>query len=184
MTKLAEALPLNPTMTTVFRTAGLWHDVGKAHEAFQKMLCGEDVARCSTLWAKSANKEGTNARAGFRHELASALAWLSAGPTEAQERDLVACLIAAHHGKVRLSIRALPDEKGDKDNPDCLFARGAWHQDELPAIPGLTEEPVTLDLRLMQMGEGEYGTSWLSRMIFLRERFGPFYLAWLETVHT
>jgi hypothetical protein len=34
----------------------------------------------------------------------------------------------------------------------------------------------------MQMGEGEYGPSWLARMIALRERFGPFYLAWLETL--
>ena len=182
VTTLAESLSLDSTMTAIFHTAALWHDVGKAHPAFQKMLRGDDATRLDTLWAKSANKDGTRERAGFRHELASALAWLSAGPTDATERDLIAYLIAAHHGKVRLSIRALPDEKGDPANPDGLYARGVWHDDKLPAVSGTVAQPVTLDLRLMQMGEGEHGPSWLARMIGLRDRLGPFRLAYLETL--
>jgi hypothetical protein len=96
------------------------------------------------------------------------------------ERDLIAYLIAAHHGKVRLSIRSLPDEKGDPKDVERLFVRGVWHGDQLPAVPGINSYPITLDLRFMQMGEREYGQSWLARMIALRDRLGPFRLAWLE----
>ncbi len=179
---LMEALSLDPTMTDIFRSAAKWHDVGKAHPAFQKMLRGDDATRLDTLWAKSANKESTCERARFRHELASALAWLSAGPTDATERNLIAYLIAAHHGKVRLSIRALPDEKGDPANPDGLYTRGIWHDDKIPVVSGTVAQPITLDLRLMQMGEGEHGPSWLARMIGLRDHLGPFRLAYLETL--
>lgn len=182
VTKLTEALSLDATTTVLFRIAAKWHDVGKAHPVFQKMLRGDDATRLGTLWAKSANKGGTCERNGFRHELASALAWLSAGPAEAIERDLIAYLIAAHHGKVRLSIRALPDEQGDPANPDSLYGRGVWHNDVLPSVPGSVVQPVTLDLRLMQMGEDDYGPSWLARMIGLRDRLGPFQLAYFETL--
>ena len=154
----------------------------KAHPAFQKMLRGDDATRLDILWAKSANINGNCERAGFRHELDSAMAWLSAGPPNAAERDLIAFLIAAHHGKVRLSIRALPDEKGNPDNPDGLYARGVWHDVKLPAVSDTVAQPVTLDLRLMQMGEGEHGPSWLARSIGLRDRLGPFRLAYLETL--
>jgi CRISPR-associated endonuclease/helicase Cas3 len=182
------AMSFDSTMTDVFHSAAHWHDIGKAHEDFQNALrfgpCQPNDA--SAFYAKSKNPYNpaamTKERRGFRHELASALAWLSASPLDVPERDLVAYLIAAHHGKVRLSIRALPDEKGDTDKPDRLFARGIWDQDELPAVPGVTDKPVALDLSLMHMGEGESGPSWLCRMIALRDRFGPFYLAYLETL--
>jgi CRISPR-associated endonuclease/helicase Cas3 len=125
-------------------------------------------------------------RHGFRHELASALAWLLAAPSEAPERDLIAYLIAAHHGKVRLSIRSLPDETGDGKNPEKLFARGIWQDDILPAVPlgEITAPEITLDLSFMKMGEGEHGPSWLARAVALRDRtdLGPFRLAYLETL--
>jgi CRISPR-associated endonuclease/helicase Cas3 len=188
VTTLADALSLDPVMTVVFQTAALWHDVGKAHDEFQKALRFGSLQPADTevLYAKSRNPYDPKAlakeRHGFRHELASALAWLLAGPRDVTEGDLIAYLIAAHHGKVRLSIRALPDEKGDPANPDLLYARGIWHEDKLPAVPGIVAQPVTLDLGLMQMGEGEHGPSWLARMIALRDRLGPFHLAYLETL--
>jgi CRISPR-associated endonuclease/helicase Cas3 len=188
MSTLAAALSLDAALTAMFRTAASWHDTGKAHAEFQKALRFGPVKPedAGALYAKSKNpydrKAMNGARRGFRHELASALGWLSAGPADAPERDLVAYLIAAHHGKVRLSIRALPDEKGNPDRPDVLFARGIWNEDTLPAIPGLTLRPLTIDMRVMQMGEGEYGPSWLARMIALRDRLGPFRLAYLETL--
>jgi CRISPR-associated endonuclease/helicase Cas3 len=100
------------------------------------------------------------------------------------ERDLVAYLIAAHHGKVRLSIRSLPEEKPTPPDLDRLFARGIWDRDQLPAVPlgELTVAPVTLDLSIMQMGDGPSGPSWLSRMIALRDRLGPFRLAYYEAL--
>ena len=101
---------------------------------------------------------------------------------DTQDRDLIAYLIAAHHGKVRLSIRSLPDEKGDETQPDRLFARGIWDGDIIRPIPGLLDESATLHLSLMQMGEGPRGHSWLARTTTLRDQLGPFRLAWLETL--
>ncbi len=143
-----------------------------------------DAAREGTLWAKSAEQNRKCARRGFRHELASAIAWLLQSPADAANRDLVAYLIAAHHGKVRLSIRSLPEENGDPRDSERLFARGIWHGDKLPAIQfdGLAVPETTLDLSFMRMGEGPHGPSWLARTIALRDRLGPFRLALLETL--
>jgi CRISPR-associated endonuclease/helicase Cas3 len=165
---------------------------GKAHDEFQAMLVRNDVSRQDTLWAKSENKNGKCNRWGFRHELASALAWLLAesphapGKPGAIERDLVAYLIAAHHGKVRLSIRSLPEETGNPKTPDALYARGLWQDDILPAVSlgEFTTPEITLDLSFMKMGEGKHGQSWLARSVALRDRrdLGPFRLAYLETL--
>ncbi|HMO64210.1 MAG TPA: CRISPR-associated endonuclease Cas3'' [Verrucomicrobiota bacterium] len=180
---LATAINFAAEDKVALHTAALWHDVGKAHDAFQAMLRNGDDPLAHTLWAKSASLDGKCQRPGFRHELASALAWLLAGPDDAPERDLVAYLIAAHHGKVRLSIRSLPNEP-TPDGEDRLFARGVWHGDKLPTVPlgKITVPSVTLDLSFMQMGEGPHGPSWLARTIALRDRLGPFRLAFLETL--
>lgn len=181
---IAATLALTAEETATLHTAALWHDIGKSHAAFQAMLRNGDVSREDTLWAKSANKDGKCLRRGFRHELASALGWLLAGPPDSPERDLVAYLIAAHHGKVRLSIRSLPEERGDTQDAERLFARGIWQGDKLPAIQfdGLAILETTLDLSFMKMGEGQHGPSWLARAIALRDRLGPFRLAFLEAV--
>lgn len=184
------ALPNEPKFTDALCTAALWHDIGKAHEEFQRMLRHCDPAKEGTLWAKSANKDGKCDRYGFRHELASALAWLLAdtpnapGKPGSRERDLVAYLIAAHHGKVRLSIRSLPDEKGDDKNQARLFARGIWDGEILKPVSlgELTTPEIPLDLSFMQMGEGRHGSSWLARAVALRDQLGPFRLAYLETL--
>lgn len=177
---IASAVGLMEEYQELLCLAALWHDVGKAHPVFQKMLCGEEEP--SELRAKSSRKNTKCTRSGFRHELASALAFLIASPADAPHRDLAAYIIAAHHGKVRLSIRSLPDEKGDETAPERLFARGIWDGDVLPVIPGLTTTPTELDLSLMQMGEGRLGPSWLARMIALRDAHGPFALAYLEAL--
>jgi len=41
---------------------------------------------------------------------------------------------------------------------------------------------LTLRLDVMQLGEGAMGPSWASRAAGLLERWGPFRLAWLETM--
>lgn len=129
-------------------------------------------------------------RKHFRHELASALSVLLC-PDDiipVAQRDLVAYLVASHHGKVRLSIRSLPNES-PRDGTG-RFARGVWDLDELPATPlgdGVTAPPVTLSLEPMELGLCEHEPfvgqhSWAERMMNLRDVLGPFRLAFLEAI--
>lgn len=187
--ELSKSLRLPESLWATLTTAALWHDVGKAHEQFQHRIV-EPVRNDPALappgegpWAKSghAKRPPPDSRPYFRHELASALAWLQLGP-ERDDRDLVAFLIAAHHGKVRLSIRSVPDERRPPEE-GRLFARGVWQGDALPAVglsDGTVVGPVKLDLTPMQLGEG----SWLERTLALRDdpKLGPFRLAFLEAV--
>jgi CRISPR-associated endonuclease/helicase Cas3 len=154
--------------------AARWHDAGKAHHVFQQALGGESDASLA---------KGPDllryARKGFRHELASGLAALANGCT-----DLEAYLSAAHHGKVRLSIRSLPTES-PPDDPSLRFARGIHQGDVLPETDlggGVTMPRTELDLSLMELGRGPQGPSWLSRAITLRDTLGPFRLAFLEAL--
>ena len=102
---------------------------------------------------------------------------------EREFHNLVAYLIASHHGKVRGSIRSLPNEK--KPGEGRLFARGVWDGDELPETKlgnEIVMPKTTLDLRYMELGTSELGPSWLSRVMELRRRWGPFRLAMLEAI--
>jgi CRISPR-associated endonuclease/helicase Cas3 len=164
-------------------TATLWHDLGKAHETF-KLRCR--LADADEPLAKTPDynwrlKCPPNRRY-FRHELASALAWVQHGP-QGEMHDLIAYLIAAHHGKVRMGLRALPDERGPSD-PEKRFARGVWDGDRLPelAVDDLVIPETALALDVMELGGGASGRSWATRTHGLLERFGPFRLAFLETL--
>jgi CRISPR-associated endonuclease/helicase Cas3 len=159
--------------------AARWHDAGKAHVVFQDAIPAG--APRVDLWAKAELKMKRYGRRGFRHELASALAMLLNGQT-----DLAAYLAAAHHGKVRLSIRSLPHEK-HPDDSEKRFARGIWDGDPLPStdLGGGTASPETLlDLSFMELGDGPHGPSWLARMLALRDdtALGPFRLGFLESL--
>jgi CRISPR-associated endonuclease/helicase Cas3 len=120
--------------------------------------------------------------------VASALAVLQA-PSDLiprNLRDLVAYLVAAHHGKVRLSIRSFPGEtRPDDDRP---FARGVWEGDPLPETDlggGSIAPAVCLDLAPVQLGDtASDAPSWVARMLALRDshQVGPFRLAFLEAL--
>ena len=140
------------------------HDWGKAHKIFQCTLHGFpkeadlDALTLEPLLTKSKTRQ-RHRRKRFRHELGSALALLQTGAT-----DLTVYLAACHHGKVRLSIRALPDEtRPEKEN--AKFARGIWDGDELPEADlgnSLRTEKLALDLEPMLLGRSENcETSWL-----------------------
>lgn len=159
--------------------AGRWHDLGKVHEVFDATMHACEQAPAGFL-AKSPC-QGRHGRKFFRHELASMLAWLAQHDGE-PNADLIAYLIAAHHGKVRLSLRAMPTESAAAGVK--RYARGVWEGDVLPALDfdGEHSDEITLKLALMELGEGAQGASWTTRALGLLERFGPFHLAWLETL--
>lgn len=175
--------------------AARWHDVGKSHPAFQAMLLANPGGNIGPerLWAKSdaggraiyATCEGEpprfTERRHFRHELASMLAWLETHG-DAADADLIAYLIAAHHGKVRMSLRALP---GETEAPDeRRYARGVWENDQLPGFEFDGEQITATQLRLaiMELGDGAQGASWTARTQRLLAEYGPFRLAWLEAL--
>ncbi len=186
---IAAALNLAPAASAMLTTTARWHDVGKAHAVFQdalKTAPGIPAPEASTVYAKAPNRARRYAVPGFRHELASALAVLLAAPVDLPERDLVAYLVAAHHGKVRLSIRALPGEAPPREKPEARCARGIVDGDTISsdafAALGLRSADLLLDLSFMELGEGPHGPSWLTRTLHLRERLGPFQLAYLEAL--
>lgn len=197
-TRLRELLDaLDPALEDRARqaleVAAFWHDVGKAHRVFQQALLKQlDEARRAPregqFWAKSPLGRLSYERRHFRHELASALALLTAPPElhglSGQALDLATYLVAAHHGKVRMAIRSLRGEQRPAEE-GRRFARGIWDGDRLGPVPlnGKTLPEVTLDLSLMEIGRGGDGRpSWTERVLRIRDDLGPFRLAFLEAL--
>lgn len=189
--QLAATLALDRAHADAVVRAAALHDAGKAHPAFQAMLRSaapehERDALRDTLWAKSAYAGGHHVRPHFRHELASALA-LRNGSDRASadtDGDLVRYLVAAHHGRVRLSIRPAPEEQLPPDCPaGSRFALGVVDGDALPALctPVGELEPCVLRLDEMELGGGG-GRSWVTLACALRDAHGPFVLAYLEAL--
>lgn len=192
--ELAASLELGEHDRALLDTAALWHDLGKAHPAFQRALLdfrdreSGDASEPDAVWAKSSEvgrlryrieADGVCLRRDyFRHELASVLSWLE----HIDGDDLVAFLVAAHHGKLRMSIRALPGEAPPPD--ERRFARGVWEGDRMPPlqVDGLSLPATDLRLDVMEIGLGAQGPSWTERTHRLVEREGPFRLSWLETI--
>lgn len=169
-------------ITEAIATAAAWHDVGKAHEVFQETMTQSTELDKQVLWAKSAAR-ALHSRRYFRHELASMLAWLIQGE-QSPTHDLIAYLIVAHHGKVRMSLRAMPDERPPTETGK-RYARSIHEGDVLPEVTVKGERlPATvLRLDVMELGESEaMGASWTTRVQCLLAGHGPFRLAWYETL--
>ncbi len=188
------------------RVALRWHDWGKAHAVFQDRIQdgsdGQHLRPTERAERKDIAKApgefwGRVGRKHFRHELASAMAVLTllrkgAPPPDwarlsTEQQNLALYLVAAHHGKVRLSIRSMPDE-ARPNAPDCLFARGVHGGDLLAGVDlggGQMSASIPIDLSPMRLGRGEDGSpSWAERMLGLRDRpdIGPLRMAFLEAV--
>ncbi len=176
---------LPPGVREAVVVAAYAHDTGKSHEMWQDALCGlagpderERVA-AGRPWAKSAG-DGRLVFAGgasFRHELASLL--LLDGPLVGlldgiDDPDLVRYLVLAHHGKLRVQVRG-PD---DSDEETLLgLKRGSVVTS--PALLGQAAGELTVDIEQFGFG-GE--RSWTRSVLRLRDRYGPFVLAYLETL--
>lgn len=190
MDQILRVLSIDESDKQAVRSAARWHDRGKAHDIFREAL-PDGVPDSTKLWAKAPpGRWKKYQRRHFRHELASALAVLDPRHELIAEqlRDIVAYLVAAHHGKVRLSIRSLPGEKRPDGNR--RYARGIWDNDELPETDlgmGVIAPSVALSLEPMELGLCEEEPfrglpSWAERMLSLRDRLGPFKLAYLEAI--
>ena len=195
---ILKELKLTEIPLGVLSIAVRWHDWGKAHEIFQAAIIKPEGREVGALIAKAPDgKWKRYTRKHFRHELASALGvltlltnsqkpddWNALDPTMT---DLALYLIAAHHGKVRLSIRSMPDER-TPDTTGALFARGVWAGDPLPKVDlggnVLAPAVTNLDLTPMLLGRVNGRPSWAERMLTLRDskELGPLKLAYLESL--
>lgn len=185
MRRLLTDLPVPEDLHEELWKAAVWHDVGKAHPVFQEVT-GQLDPPGPGPWAKTPNRTsryrrrcetcGQSPMVPFRHEVASAIAALQAG-----ESDLVSYLVMAHHGKVRLRLKGLPnDHDPSHGTGDIRAIRGVWDGDLLPAVEvgDLNVGPLALDLSSSELGAG----SWSERVAGLRDELGPFRLAYLETL--
>jgi CRISPR-associated endonuclease/helicase Cas3 len=180
---LAPSIPNAISDATV--AAAYAHDVGKSHKIWQDALC--DLAPAGRRaeiddgrpWAKS-GQTGRLKFAGdvrFRHELASLL--MLDGPlhglfADVADTDLAHYLVLAHHGKLRVQVR-----EPDDDEPGVLLG---LEQDATQSVPPLLGQPggeLTVDLDQFALGGDR---SWTRAALALRDRYGPFVLAYLETV--
>lgn len=162
-----------PERSSLHRAA-LWHDAGKVHPVFVEAVGAKE----GPPLAKSPEMRPYSRR-GFRHELASALMALQSG-----EPGLLCYLVAAHHGKIRMSLRSQPDETPPEDR-GRRHARGIHEGDEVPGLElpeGISVPSLKLDLGVMEIGGGGGGSSWRSLSQGLLETYGPFRLAWLEAL--
>ncbi len=178
VSELLEYFTLPEEEKKLLLEAARYHDWGKAHPKFQQKLQPPYYHERND-WAKAERVQPVRHGEAFRHELASSLALL-----EKKRPDLTVYLTAAHHGKIRLSIRSLPHE--NTSDGKRKISRGVREGDKLPAVevyPGIQEDTISLSLQPMMIGESsEYGASWIQRMIELRNKYGPFRLAFLEAL--
>jgi len=240
--RMAQTLGLSEPLQHALRLAGQWHDLGKAHPAFQGSIRLKarpertDLAKApNDAWSKKDRYRYTNdleVRPGFRHELASALALFAvlmrhqpdhpalmgpwgealralevdtrvempgpmAAPTPTEQAilalddrsfDLVAYLVASHHGKVRAGMHAAPadqDYATARGDARGLPIRGVREGDALPSTllePGLPPLPaLSLTLEPAMVGLSlRTGASWTERVQGLIATYGPGGLALLE----
>jgi CRISPR-associated endonuclease/helicase Cas3 len=192
LAKLKPRLPDGAAAAAI--TAAYLHDVGKAHRIWQDALCrlAADERKAAIdagrPWAKSGGENGHLLFEGgvnFRHELASLL--ILDGPlrpllTGLPDVDLARYLVLAHHGKLRVQVRDPGDlaviaasEAGEHK----LLGLEQGVRENLPVILGQPEAELTVDVDQFRFGAER---SWTRTALALRDRYGPFVLAYLEAI--
>jgi CRISPR-associated endonuclease/helicase Cas3 len=179
LTDLSELLSRD--LHTPLETAALWHDVGKAHKTFQETMLRDQTLASGELWAKSTSFLGKHNRRYFRHELVSALAFLESCNNQ-PEADLIAYLIASHHGKARVTVAPIPGEQ-DETPMAVHQILGVRNGDKIPAVAlnaTKTIPPFETNLAMFNVGSEDNHPTWIDRSTRLRDERGPFALAYLE----
>jgi CRISPR-associated endonuclease/helicase Cas3 len=123
----------------------------------------------------------------FRHELASLL--LLDGPLRhlldaAPDPDVTRYAVLAHHGKLRVQVRdrsdlANPDLPEGEASEDTILGLQRGATSDIPALLGQPATQLTVDLDQFQFGAEK---SWTRTILGLRDEYGPFVLAYLETL--
>lgn len=176
---------LPPAAAQAAIAAAYAHDAGKWHPIWQDALCKlatpdrADEIQAKRPWAKSTGTGRLRFEGDvkFRHELASLL--LLDGPLhglldELADEDLARYLVLAHHGKLRVQVREPTDA-----TPEVLLG---LRQHKVEAVPPLLGQPggeLKVDLEQFSLGGAR---SWTRTALGLRDRYGPFVLAYLETI--
>lgn len=183
LARLGDTPGLTGAQRAAITLAACLHDLGKAHGSFQTAMATATLDHPSpapeTVWAKSPGRHRLRPEPPhFRHELAGALLLAGDGAgllDGVAEPDLVVYLVLAHHGKVRVAVRARPDEPagvllGVEEGSSTLAAE----------LPGRIVPARALSLAATTLGPG----SLTGRALRLRDRadLGPFRLAFAEAV--
>lgn len=138
--------------------------------------CGEVIGALGITPDAVAEDERVDAAHPAARELAA---------LPAEDVDLVAYLVCAHHGKVRAAWTSTPVDQDaehggihgvrDGDEMGGFDVAAAGGEARLPAL--------RLSLAAAAMGvNGRYGASWGERVAGLLDRWGPFALAYLEAL--
>lgn len=208
--RIQQAMRYDGWPAGIMREAAILHDLGKAHSAFQNMVRDGDEEKKGTLLAKG----GGSGRAGyrhpltnrpfyFRHEAVSAVAILNmAGAGADPDTWLKAYVVAAHHGKVRMSMRNPPGKvrAGRYHRHDPMFVAGVpvEHPETIPNFlsgrckdcgngnppkihgwDSVDNVPIQSDIG--RIGAPRGGTvSWVGIAQSILRRYGPFKLALME----